>query len=96
MVGRTSAGQRVELVILRNGKRITRRLRVGALPGEPSEVSIRTRTVAPDVSNLVLGFELRPLIKAGRRGQGTPGLRAVKVMDSPARDAACAGATGRG
>ncbi|MBA2492978.1 MAG: Do family serine endopeptidase [Gammaproteobacteria bacterium] len=91
MVGSTRAGQRVELVILRNGKRITRRLKVSALPGEQSEVSTRTGPAEPDVSNIVLGLELRPLIldgrQAERRGQATGGLRVVRVMDSPARDA---------
>ncbi|MGH8501080.1 MAG: DegQ family serine endoprotease [Gammaproteobacteria bacterium] len=89
MVGGTRAGERVELVILRDGRKITRPVRIGALPGEESEALDRSRTEAPDTSDVVLGLELRPLTPEQQRelGDDAVGLRVVAVEDGPARDA---------
>ena len=86
LVGRTPAGERVMLELLRDGERLQLAVVVGELPDEQRGTP---RTRKPRAPEAVLGLSLRPLTPGERERPGLDdgGLVVEKVGPGAARDA---------
>jgi len=87
MVGRTPVGETVPVVIIRDGRQKTLKVRIGELPEEPV-AGMKGKTVTPK-KELALGLEVAPLSDEQRKELDIAkgGVLVTEVHEGPARDA---------